>query len=321
VQPIRESLTKVDGKLGELELTRERAYVAVHEQLRGLVETHLPRLHSETANLVKALRQPAVRGRWGEVQLQRVVEMAGMLEHCDFVQQESADGEDGRQRPDMVVKLAGGRNIVIDSKVPIAAYLAAAEAEDEAERATHLARHAQLVRKHMAELGRKAYWERFDPSPDFVVMFLPGEMLYSAALQQDPELIAAGVNDKVVLATPTTLIALLRTVALGWREHALELNAQEVADLGRELYGRVATLAGHWSDVGDRLGKAVTAYNKSVGALEGRVLVTARRFVDLKAAPADAELPAAEPIEAQIRQLQAPELVASGNNAATERVA
>jgi DNA recombination protein RmuC len=310
VQPIKESLTKVDTKLGEIEKTRVHAYSALDTQLRALVESHLPLLHSETANLVKALRQPTVRGRWGEVQLNRVLEMAGMVDHCDFVEQPSAAGEDGRQRPDVIVKLAGGRNVVIDAKVPIAAYLEAAEATDDDARAAHLARHAQLVRAHMTALGRKAYWDTFSPSPDFVIMFLPGEMLFSAALQQDPSLIEAGANEKVVLATPTTLIALLRTLALGWREQALALNAQEVAELGRQLYDRVASLAAHWNDVGDKLDKAVGAYNRSVGTLETRVLVTTRKFVELgAAAPADAELEAPSTVETLARPLSAPELV------------
>lgn len=310
VQPIAESLNKVDGKLGELERARVHAYSSLNEQLRSLVETHLPQLRGETANLVKALRQPNVRGRWGEMQLKRVVELAGMLEHCDFLEQPSASGEDGRQRPDVVVKLPGGRQIVIDAKVPIAAYLDAHEAADDDARSTHLHRHAELVRAHAAALGRKAYWDAFKPSPDFVVMFLPGEMLYTAALQQDAGLIEAVTNEKVVLATPSSLIALLRTIALGWREQALALNAQEVADLGRQLYERIGSLATHWSDVGDKLGKAVGAYNRSVGTLETRVLVTARKFTELKAATADdGELAQPEPVEVQPRAIAAPELV------------
>jgi DNA recombination protein RmuC len=310
VQPIKESLTKVDGKIEQLERSRLNAYSSLNEQLRSLVETHLPQLRSETANLVKALRQPTVRGRWGELQLKRVVELAGMLEHCDFVEQPTADGEDGRQRPDVIVKLPGGRQIVIDAKVPIAAYLDAHEAADDSERNKHLERHAELVRTHATALGRKAYWDTFSPSPDFVIMFLPGEMLYTAALQQDAGLIEAVTSERVVLATPGSLIALLRTIALGWREQALALNAQEVAQLGRQLYERVGSLATHWSDVGDKLEKAVGAYNRSVGALETRVLVTARKFVELKAAAADdGELAAPQPVEALPRPLLAPELV------------
>jgi len=310
VQPIKESLTKVDGKLGELERTRVHAYSALQEQLRNLTDTQLPQLHAETANLVKALRQPTVRGRWGELQLKRVVELAGMLEHCDFVEQPTGTSEDARQRPDAIVTLPGGARIVIDAKVPFTAYLDAHEAADDATRTTHLQRHALLVRSHATALSRKAYWDTFSPSPDFVIMFLPGEMLYTAALQTDPQLIEAVTNEKVVLATPSSLIALLRMIALGWREQALAVNAQEVAQLGRQLYERIGSLATHWGDVGDKLGKAVGAYNRSVGALETRVLVSARKFVDLKAAtPDDGELEAPKPVEALPRPLVGPELV------------
>ncbi len=309
VHPIRESLAHVDGKLAELEKSREHAYSALNEQLRGLVETHLPMLRSETSNLVKALRQPTVRGRWGEMQLRRVVEMAGMLEHCDFVEQPSGDSEDGRLRPDLIVKLPGGRQVIVDAKAPIAAYLEAAEASDDDARAAHLKRHAQLVRSHITALGRKAYWETFSPSPEFVFMFLPGEMLFSAALQNDPELLEVGVNERVHLATPTSLITLLRVVAYGWKQDALAVNAQEVADLGRQLYERIATLSAHWTDVGDKLAKTVGSYNKSVGALETRVLVTARKFEELKAAPEDGNLESPEQVDVLPRMLQAPELV------------
>ena len=290
VQPIRESLTQVDGKLGEIERTRVSAYSALNEQLRSLVETHLPQLHSETANLVKALRQPNVRGRWGEVQLKRVVQLAGMLEHCDFLEQPTGEGEDARQRPDAIVTLPGGGHIVIDSKVPAAA------------------------------LGRKAYWETFTPSPELVVMFLPGEMLYHAALQQDPTLVESLANERVLLATPTSLIGLLRVLALGWREQALARNAEEVAALGRQLYERIGSLASHWSEVGERLEKAVGAYNKSVGALEGRVLVTARKFEALEVAPPGAELPSQAPVETRPRQLQAAELLGRESPVAAMRV-
>jgi len=321
VQPIVESLVKVDGKIGELELKRESAYSALNEQLRGLVETHLPMLHNETAKLVQSLRQPAARGRWGEMQLRRVVEVAGMLEHCDFLEQQWGEGEDGRTRPDLVVKLPGGRQIVVDSKAPLTAYLDAHDAADDEARAAHLKRHAQLVRFHMTALGRNAYWETFSPSPELVVMFLPGEMLYSAALQSDPELIEAGANERVLLATPTTLIALLRAVALGWREEALARNAEEVAELGKQLYERIGKLASHWTDVGSKLEKTVAAYNASVGTLEGRVLVTARRFKELGVATEGAEIEAPEPVDTVPRALQAPELVTSGPTASVERIA
>jgi DNA recombination protein RmuC len=308
VSPLRESLEKVDGKLGDIEKSRVAAYSALNEQLKGLVETHLPMLRNETANLIKALRQPTVRGRWGEIQLKRVVEMAGMVDHCDFIEQESRTTEDGRLRPDLIVRLPGGKRMVVDAKAPLTAYLSAVEAVDEAAQRAHLADHARQVRDHMVALGRKAYWEQFDPTPEFVVLFLPGEMFFSAALQEDPGLIEFGVNERVIPATPTTLIALLRAVAYGWRQEALAKNAQEVADLGRQLYERIAVLAGHWAEVGGRLDKAVEAYNKSVVTLESRVLVSARRLRELKAAPEGAEIEAIEPIERAPRALQAGEL-------------
>jgi DNA recombination protein RmuC len=311
VRPLRESLVQVDGKLGEIEKARLSAYAALHEQMKGLVETHLPMLRNETSNLVKALRQPTVRGRWGEIQLKRVVEMAGMLDHCDFIEQENVKAEDRVLRPDMIVKLPGGKQIVVDAKAALTAYLEATEAVDEETQRAHLADHARQVRTHMTTLGRKAYWEQFETTPELVVMFLPGEMFFSAALQQDPSLIEFGVNEKVIPATPTTLIALLRAVAYGWRQEALAKNAQEVADIGRQLYERVAVLAKHWSDVGNRLEKAVEAYNSSVGTLESRVLVSARRLRDLKAAVDDSEIEAIEPVEIAARRLQATALLES----------
>jgi len=307
VKPIQESLQKVDGKLGELEKARIEAYSALSEQLRGLVEQQIPMLRNETQTLVKALRQPTVRGRWGEIQLRRVVEMAGMLEYCDFTEQESVATEDSRLRPDMVVKLPGNKCIVVDAKAPISAYLNAMEATDEASQQAYLAEHARQVRTHMSLLGRKAYWEQFDATPEFVVLFLPGEMFFSAALQQDPELIEFGVNERVIPATPTTLIALLRAVAYGWRQEALAENAQHVAELGRTLYERIAKLAEHWSKLGDRLDKAVATYNEAVGTLEGRVLPVARKFQELKAAPESNQIAEIEPVERTARVLQAPE--------------
>lgn len=304
VRPIRESLAKVDGKLAELEKERVSAYAALTEQVKGLVETHLPMLRAETANLVRALRQPVARGRWGEIQLRRVVEMAGMLEHCDFVEQESRSTEDGRLRPDLVVRLPGGKSIVVDAKAPLQAYLDAVEVADEGRQRALLAEHARQVREHIVALGRKAYWEQFQPAPEFVVLFLPGEMFFSAALQQDPGLIEFGVNERVIPATPTTLIALLRAVAYGWRQEALAENAQQVARLGRELYERIAKLAEHWSNVGDRLGKAVDAYNSASATLEARVLVSARRLRDLQAAPEGVEIEAIGPVERTPRRLQ-----------------
>ncbi len=309
VQPLRDSLQRVDGALGEMEKSRIASYAGLSEQLRGLVETQIPMLRGETAALVKALRQPAVRGRWGEMQLHRVVEMAGMLEHCDFLEQPTRVTEERSLRPDLVVRLPGGKQIVIDAKAPLAAYLEAAEAPDDELRQSRLAAHAQQVRDHMVALGRKAYWEQFSPAPEFVVMFLPGEMFFSAALQQDPALIEFGVNEKVIPATPTTLIALLRAVAYGWRQEALAANAEQVAQLGQELFTRIGVLARHWSELGERLGKTVDAYNRSVVTLESRVLVSARRFRDLQAAPPDGEIDTQAPVQLTPRALQAEELL------------
>lgn len=306
-QPIRERLERFDSKLGQLEEARVGAYRALQEQVRSLVSDHIPRLHDETAKLVKALRQPAARGRWGEVQLRRVVEMAGMLEHCDFEEQVSQTADTGRLRPDMVVHLPGGRYIVVDAKTPIEAYLEAIEARTDEQRVAQLARHAQQVRQHVTQLGRKSYFEQFNPAPEFVVLFVPGEAFFSAALQQDPGLIEYGAEQKVIPASPTTLIALLKAVAYGWRQEALAKNAADAARLGRELYERLSVLGGHWNAVGQRLSQTVNAYNRSVGTLERRVMVSARRFESLGIARQDERLDSPEQVEHAIRPLSASE--------------
>jgi DNA recombination protein RmuC len=309
VAPVRTSLEKFEQQIQGIEKSRIDAYATLTEQVRAMAEAQ-GALRLETGNLVKALRAPQTRGRWGEIQLKRVVEMAGMLDHCDFFEQESTNTEDGRLRPDMIVKLPGGKNIVVDAKAPLAAYLDALEATDEEEKKRKLADHARQVRDHLKKLGQKAYWEQFQPSPDFVVLFLPGEMFYSAALEADPSLIEAGVDARVILATPTTLIALLRAVAYGWTQQALTENAERISLLGRELYDRIATVTEHWGRVGKNLGEAVGAYNKSVASMETRVLVSARKFRDLKVAGDDKEIADLNPVEALPRDVQAPELLA-----------
>ncbi|HEV2148931.1 MAG TPA: DNA recombination protein RmuC [Longimicrobiaceae bacterium] len=306
VKPISEALAKVDVKIDAVEKSRVEAYGGLTQHLQ-MMQQMQAQLQGETSNLVKALRAPAVRGRWGEIQLRRVVEIAGMLEYCDFTQQETIQTDAGRRRPDMVVKLPSGRCVAVDSKVPLSHYLEALEAQSEDVRVAALKRHAAQVRKHLTELGDKGYQNGIGASPEFVVLFLPGETFFSAALEQDPALIEFGVGQQVILATPTTLIALLKAVAYGWRQEQLADNARQISEHGRMLYDRMSTLATHLVSIGKGLDRAVESYNRGVGSLERMVLPAARRFKDLRAASGD-DIPALEGVEKTTRTLAIPEL-------------
>lgn len=280
VRPIREALEKTEKQIQAMEKTRAEAYGSLYQQIASMGETQRL-LQAETRNLVQALRRPEVRGQWGEMTLKRLAELAGMVAYCDFFEQEQVNGEEGRLRPDMVVRMPDSREIVVDAKTPLDAYLAAIEAEDENRRQQELDRHARQVRERVRELAAKGYWQQFKNAPDFVVLFIPGEQFLSAALERDHRLLEDALTDKVILATPTSFVALLRAVAYGWRQQALAENAEQIRRLGEELYGRTATFTEHLSRLGKSLESSVGHFNKTVGALDKRVLPSLRRFSEM----------------------------------------
>ncbi|MGD0884179.1 MAG: DNA recombination protein RmuC [Thermodesulfovibrionales bacterium] len=295
IKPLYDTLKRYEEQIRVMEEGRHKAYGSLEEQLRALALTH-ESLQKETSNLVTALRKPQVRGRWGEMQLRRVAELSGMSLHCDFTEQQSVEGEKGRVRPDMVVHLPLEREIVVDSKVSLEAYLDAIAAQSEEDRKTKLEKHAQQVRTHMNKLASKEYWSQFKQSPEFVVLFIPGESFLSSALDMDTTLIEDGIEKKVIIATPTTFIALLRAIAYGWRQEHLTKNAQEISELGRQLYERMSILTQHLESIGLHLEKAIGAYNKAVGSMESRVLPSVRKFRELGVTGAE-DIPPLEQVD------------------------
>ncbi|MBS0629329.1 MAG: DNA recombination protein RmuC [Verrucomicrobia bacterium] len=304
VKPVKETLGKLDEGLNKLEKERRGDHSTLKTQVSSLTK--------ETANLVKALRTPLARGRWGEIQLRRVVEMAGMLSHCDFYEQTTA--EENYLRPDLLVKLAGGRQVVIDAKVPLESYLDAIQTDSEQIREAKFKDHARAIRNHIAALSKKSYHQYFSPTPEFVILFLPSETIFSTALEQDPSLIELGADQNVIIATPTTLIALLRAVAYGWKQENLSRHAEQVSQLGHELYKRIVDMTTHFNKMGRALTTAVDAYNKGIGSLESRVLVTARKFKELGAASRELEIEDQEFVEKIPREIELSEKIDSSNS-------
>ncbi|MDG2170360.1 MAG: DNA recombination protein RmuC [Opitutales bacterium] len=308
LKPINDSLKNFGEKVGDIEKARVGTYEALKEQVLSLAEGQT-RLRTETGNLARALNTPRVRGSWGEIQLKKVVELAGMLEHCDFEEQQSKDRDDGsRARPDMIVHLPGDKQIIIDAKAPLEGFLAALEANEKKDKEARMTDHTRHIRMHIKELGGKSYWEQFENTPEFVVLFLPGESFFSAALEVEPGLIDEGVQQKVILATPTTLIALLKVVSYGWRQENLAQQSREISKLGKEIYDRVSDVAKNWMSVGKGLRNAVESYNKAVSNLESRVLVSARKMKELPIDLSKKEIDGSMLVDAVPRELQAAEL-------------
>jgi DNA recombination protein RmuC len=317
VEPLKETLAKVEGQLRELERARVTAYTSLTEQV-GQVRQTSEQLRHETASLANALRAPQVRGRWGELQLERIVELAGMSEHCDVTRQNTVDTDDGLKRPDLVVHLAGGKSVVVDSKVPLAAYLEAVEATEGKARTERLASHARQLRRHVDQLAAKEYWTAFSPAPEFVVLFVPGEAFLAPALEHDPQLLEHAMARRVVIATPTTLVSMLRTIAYAWQQAALTDNARSIFDLGRQLYDRLGKLGDKVDALGRAISRVVTSYNGTVASLETRVLVSARRMRDLQLVEGDLETPRA--VEETPRPLGSGELVSAAAEARQVRL-
>lgn len=301
VKPIREALTQSQQQIAALEKARSEAYGGIKAQLESM-QASQQNLAQETQNLVNALRRPEVRGRWGEITLRRLVELAGMVEHCDFQEQVHTSSDDKVIRPDMIVRMPDRRELVVDVKTPLDAYLEAAEAKDDAQRDLGLKRHARNVREHIRKLSSKAYWEQFSESPEFVILFIPGDQFLSAALNEDPDLIESALSQQIILATPTSLVALLKAVAYGWRQLALADNAEEIRRLAEDLYGRLGTFVGHLNKVGKQLSSSVDHYNRAMGSLERKVLPGARKFVELGVHPKK-EIESIEPLEALPRNV------------------
>lgn len=308
ISPIQQTLQGVDVKLKDLEKDRISSYEILRQQVTDLIGLQ-KELRSETSNLVRALHTPHVRGQWGEMQLKRVVELSGMIAHCDFVEQTSVDGDKGRLRPDMIINLPGNKSVIVDAKAPLSAYLDALKAPNEEGRKEFLVHHARHVRQHIRQLSQRAYWDQFPSTPEFVVLFLPGETFFSAALETDPSLIEIGVKERVILATPTTLIALLRSVSYGWRQESIAANTRIISDLGRELYKRLHDCGTHINRMGKNLSTAVDSYNQAVGTLEHRVLVSARKFQALDTSLGNEKLPDLVSIDTLPRIPSAPELL------------
>ncbi len=307
VKPLGESLEKFERRIGEIEKAREGAYSAISEQVRNLAEGQSV-LKSETTRLVQALRQPRTRGRWGEYQLRNVLEMAGMTEHVDFVEQPTLEGEDGRLRPDVIIRVPGGKSIIVDAKTPLEAYLEAIEVTDESERGKLLSDHARQVQDHIRILASRDYWKSLSETPDFVVMFVPGEAFFAAAIENKPDLFENAVKQRVLISTPTTFIALVKAIAYGWQQEKLAENAQAVRKLGLDLFERIRVFGGHMDRLGQSLKQAVDRYNMGIGSLEGRVLPAARRFEALGIAEPGASIPVVEQVEVEARRVQAEEL-------------